>query len=166
MNYTIGNWTVVSQTTDTTSTPKTLSITDLSYDKDFTVATTSNEELILHNMTGKALSTAESIRYARTNVADVYKNSNVPATSRLAAKQGVRTLCEVQLELKATNNVSGAEVTIPAKGWICIQIPTAAMVTPEAVEYVLGRTIAAAFNKGATDENRIVELVRGDLNPM
>lgn len=166
MEYTIGNWTVKSLTTDSTETSKNLAIADLSYSKDFTVAKTTDEEVMLNNTTGATLEPVENVRYGRTRITDVYAGTDIPLPNRIAAKNGVRTLCEVRCNLSAVNSVSGDELLLPLKGWVCLQVPTASMITPQAIEYMLSRAVSACLNEGSTDGARVTEVARGDLSPL
>lgn len=165
LSYTVGDWTVVSQVTDSISTAKNFSIPDLDYGSDFSVSSNGVSEAVLTNVTGASLQSPESIRYARTPIADVYTNSDIPTSQRHAVKAGVRTLCEVKFNLLATNSTSGAEVFMPIKGWVCLQVPTANLITGTAVTYALQRAVASAFNTGVVTNTREVEVARGDLIP-
>lgn len=165
MNYTVGNWTVTSLTTDTITAAKTISIPDLDYSADFVKTEDEPTEGKIANTTGSDLSSPEVIRYAKTAVADVYNNTNIAVSERLPVRAGVRTLNEVTLVLTATNSVSGAEIRIPLRGWCCFQIPTASVVTPDAVKYLMQRTFASSYNKGSVTEDRIVDVAKGALLP-
>jgi hypothetical protein len=165
MSYTVGNWTVDSLTTDSISTAKTPSVPDLDYGNDYTVISDEPTEARLANTTGSGLMPAEYLRYGRTNVNDAYAQFDVPMQQQLPNKRGVRTLCEVQYLLKATNSVSGAEYLLPMRGWICLQTPTADMVAPQALKDLLKRTIAAAFGTGEVSGTMAIDVARGDLIP-
>lgn len=165
LSYIIGDWTIVDQITDTISTPKNLPLPDLDFASDFAVSNNGTAEATLTNITGTSLESPESIRYARTTVSDVYSGSDIPSSQRHAVKTGVRTLCEVKFTLKATNSTSGAEVFLPLKGWVCLQVPTVNLITGAAVTYALQRAVASAFNTGVVTNTREVEVARGDLIP-
>jgi transglutaminase-like putative cysteine protease len=165
MSYTIGNWTVASLTTDTISTAKTPSVPDLSYSADYTVVEDEPTQARLANVTGSGLTPVEYLRYGRTNVNDVYQSFDVPMSQQLPNKRGVRTLQEVRYVLKATNSISGAEVLLPMRGWICLEVPTADMVAPAALNELLQRTIAASFATGKVDGSQATAVARGDLIP-
>lgn len=166
MNYTMGNWTIESLVTDSIETSKNIPVVDLDYDNDFTLSKSTDEEVILVNITGQSLESPESIRFGKTRVQDIYAGLDIPAPNRISAKQGVRTLCEIRLHVRATNSVSGDEIILPFRGWICLQVPTASMVTPQAIEYLLNRTYACALKTGSVDATRVTEVARGDLSPL
>lgn len=165
MSYTVGNWTVAPQTSDTISTPKTPSIPDLSFAADYTVIKDSSDEVRLANTTSIGLMPAEYLRYGKHTVANVYQNVDVPASKRTRTTEGVRTLSEIRYNLKATNSVSGDEVVIPMRGWICLEVPTDDLVTSAALQELLMRTLATAFATGKVDASLVTDVARGDLNP-
>lgn len=165
-SYTSGNWTVSAQTTDHVSTAKNVPVVDLDYAYDFVKAKESDNEAVLINTTGASLVSPESIRFAKTPVNDVYSGSDIPASRRSQTKGGVRTLSEVKFNLKAVNSVSGEEVEIPMRGWICLQVPLASVITAAAVQYLQRRTVAASLDTGVVTETRVVSLARGDLSPL
>lgn len=165
MSYTVGNWTVASQTVDTISTPKTLSIPDLSYATDFSVQSRNKTEIRLANSTGAGLLTPEILRYVRQGEQDIYSSFNVPESQQINVRDGVVVTTEVRYLLKATNSVSGQEVILPMRGWINLKVPTADFITGQALTDLLMRTIASAFKTGATDGTLVKDLARGDLDP-
>lgn len=165
LNYTTGNWTVVDLTTDTITTPKTLTVTDLDFVHDFVKVQDTATEAKLANTTGSALSVAETIRYAKSDVKNVYTNTSVGSSNQMPVKTGTRTLVEVSALLQATNSVSGEEYLIPVRAWTCVQIPTASFISNAALEYTLGRAISAMFNTGSATIARTEDIARGSLLP-
>lgn len=163
--YTIGNWTVDQLTTDSISTAKSLSLVDLDYGDDYTVIADEPTEAKLANTTGSGLNPVEYLRYGRRTVKDVYSTFPVPDAQKCSVTDGVRTLHEVRLLLKATNSVSGEEVLLPFKGWICLEAPTADFVKPAAIELLLKRTVSCALATGSTDGTLATDVARGDLVP-
>lgn len=166
--YTAGNWSVEVLTTDTKTTAKTVSVTDMDWANDFVVSKESNgSECVLTNVTGSALVSPEVVRFQRSNIDDIYKNIKVevPNSARLPAKKGIRTYVELNLCLQATNSVSGEEYLIPFRGAMFLEMPTASLVTSDAVDYLLKRTISSLFKTGVVTDSLEVGLARGDLNP-
>lgn len=165
MNYTVGNWSVSSLTTDTIVATKNVALTDLDYVHDYAESGSSADEATMSNVTGSSFVTPEKLRYARSTVADIYAGTDVPSLNRFAVKTGLRTLTEVRFNVQAVNSVSGEEVLLPMKGWICLQVPNASLVTDAAVLYLLKRTMSCAFNTGLVDAAREAEIARGALLP-
>lgn len=166
MSYTTGNWTVTSQQTDTIATAKTLSIPDMSYAANFAVTSDEPGECKLANITGSALLPVENLRYGRTVIANVYANTEVPASSQLEVKTGVRILVESAEQLHAVNSVSGKEVDVPVRAWLCVQVPTAGIVGDKAIEHAVGRCLGAMFSTGTVTTARLEACARGSVNPM
>lgn len=165
LSYTVGSWTITDLVTDTVSAPKNLPVPDLTYASDFAVSKNDPAEAVLVNVTGASLASPESIRYAKTNINDVYVGTDIPSAQRSAVKSGVRTLCEVRFQLKAVNSVSGSEIFLPFRGWVCLQLPTANIVTGAAVTYALQRAVASTLKTGVVTNSREIEVARGDLIP-
>lgn len=165
LSYTAGNWTVVGLTTDTISTAKTLTIKDLDFVHDFVKIQDTADEAKLANVTSSALGVAETIRFAKSDVKNVYTNTTVGASNQMPVKSGIRTLVEVSTLVQATNSVSGEEYQIPVRAWTCVQVPTASFISEKVLEYALGRAISALFNTGDTSIDRVEEVARGSLLP-
>lgn len=165
MSYTTGNWTVAPLTSDTISTPKSPSIPDLDYAVDYTVTGRGTNEVSLVNTTAPGLMPQEQLRYGRTRVADVYSDTDIPASQRCNVRSGFRTLQEVRYNLKATNSVSGEELLLPMRGWICLQVPSVDFITAGALGDLLKRTISAAFGTGEVAGSQAVRVAQGDLDP-
>lgn len=165
MNYSYGDWDVKTLTVDTITTPKTLTFTDLDYAHDYAVKSTDASEGKLVNVTGSALYTPEELRFAKTNVSNIYRNTEVQTLYQADVKTGVRTLSEVKLLMKATNNVSGKETLLPLKGWMCLEIPMADVITNEAVDYLRNRVVSVTTDTGSVNSAREQEIARGALMP-
>lgn len=166
MNYTIGNWTVESMTTDSISTAKTPSIVDLDYTNDFSLISEKPTEVRLANLTGASLSPVEDIRYARQKVDDIYYlDPSIDPGNRANAKSGTSLLTELTFQLKATNTVSGEEILLPMRGRVVLVAPTVGFIGPNALKYLLLRTMSAAFGTGEVLGTQVVNMARGDLDP-
>lgn len=165
LSYTSGHWTVTSLTTDTVTTGKTLTIPDLSYAQDYAKTTDEPSEAILANLTSTALGTMEHLRYAKSDVKNVYANTSVGASNQLPVKTGVRTLVEANILIQASNSVSGEEYLIPVRAWTCVQIPTASFISDAVLGYAMGRVLGATFDTGLTTTSREESVARGSLIP-
>jgi hypothetical protein len=166
MSYTIGNWTVEPLTSDSISTAKALSLVDLDYATDYTVTERGTAEVRLANTTGAGLAPVEQLRYGRTRVKDIYASSmDVPAGQKCNSKEGIRSLHEIRYLLKATNGVSGQELLLPMRGWICLEVPTVDFISASALTDLFKRTVSAALATGKTDGTLVADVARGDLDP-
>lgn len=165
MQYTTGNWTVQSLYKDTLTTPKNLSLPDLSYATDYAKSVDEPSEAVISNITAQELIPAETIRFATQNVANVYNNTNVGAGSRLDNPTGKQILIGNTVFYRATNSVTGQEVLLPIPGHIVLKICTHPLVTTELIEDAMKRIISSAFATGSVDASRVVSLARGIMLP-
>lgn len=166
LNYTSGNWTITSLTTDTISAGKTLTIADLSYSSDFAKVEDEPSEAKLANVTGSELDSAEILRYGKSAVANIYSQSSIGASNQMPVKTGIRTLVEANVTIKAVNSVSGEEYLIPIRAWTVVQVPTASFISNSVLEYALGRCLGATFDTGLTTISREEAVARGSLLPV
>lgn len=166
MSYTVGNWTVVSHDVDTISDTKNIAVPDLDYQHDFTVKTDSANATILLNTSGTALEPSEQLRYSRERVNDIYRNTQILKANQLPSPSGARILAEDTMRFSATNSVSGAELEAPIRVWTCIESSTHNVITGDALLYALKRHIAQLFQTGAVDADMLIQLFRGDTNPI
>lgn len=163
--YTTGDWTVSKQYADTVTTKKNLAIPDLSFATDYIVVTDEPNEAVIANKTGSDLVPHETIRLARSEVANIYQGVSTDSAMMLPYKKGVQVMAEVQTSYKAVNGTSKAEYDIPLKGRLVLRLPTFSAVTDEMVADFIVRVISSAFATTKVDVSRITELVRGKLKP-
>lgn len=165
-NYTSGNWSVSDLTTDTVTTPKNISVPDLSYSVDYAKTMDEPDEAKIANITSPDLAVHETIRFARSKVTNVYQNETLVDASNVSPnKTGVQVMVELSIIYRAVNSVTGEERDIPTKGRIVLRIPSVSYVTDAIILDLFQRTVSAATKTGATNQSRIVELVRGSLLP-
>lgn len=165
LNYTSGHWTVTSLVTDTVATGKSLTIPDLSYASDYVKTSDEPTEAVLANITSTALGTMENLRFAKSDVKNVYTNTQVGASNQMPVKTGVRTLVEANVLIQAANSVSGEEYLIPIRAWTCVQVPTASFISEAVLSYVMGRALGAMFDTGVATTSREESIARGSLLP-
>lgn len=165
-NYTIGNWTVSDQYTDTVAATKNLTVPDLSYAVDFKKTTVTEDEAVISNITGADLSPHEIIRYGKSSVSNIYQGVDLVDSGSVApVKRGVQVLVELTTVYHIANSITGDEYDLPVKGRIVLRLPSMSCVTNALVLDVLQRTCGAALDTGSTGANRIVELARGSILP-
>lgn len=163
--YTTGDWTVSAQRTDTIATPKNIGIPDLKWSVDYAKVIDGTTEAKVANVTGADLLSHESVRFARSDVANIYSGVSVDSALQLSQKKGVQVMAEIDCSYKAANSVTGNEYDLPCKGRIVLRVPAFTCVTENLVTDLLIRTIASAFGTGAVNADRIMELIRGSLLP-
>lgn len=165
ISYTIGDWTVSDLVTDTLETPKSISVPDLDYAVDYTKVLDEATEAKIANTTGPDLLSHENIRFARSEVANVYAGSNTDSAMTLATRKGVQVMAEIRNTYRAANSVSGNEYDLPCTGRIVLRFPAATCVTKTLVTDLLVRTIASTLGTGAVTADRIMDLAMGALLP-
>jgi hypothetical protein len=165
LNYSVGNWTVASNEVDSISTTKSLALPDLDFSHDFSVVAGTSSESRLLNTSGTSLEPVEKLRYGRERVADIYRTIGTLKANQLPSPVGARVLAESTEILSASNSVSGAELEFPIRVWTCVESSTHNVVTGTALLWALKRHIASMFLTGQVDDEMLIRLFRGDLDP-
>lgn len=165
LDYTIGNWTIKSHEVDSISVPKTVSIPDLDYVHDFSVASADPNNVYLINVSGSALIPVERMRYGKERVSDIYRNTDIPRISQFSSPIGARAVFEDINYFTVTNAITGSEQIVPTRLWTCIESIMGNVITGEALLWSLLRHIAQMFPTGAVDDNMLIRIFRGDLDP-
>lgn len=165
LNYTVGDWTIVSNETDTISTPKTLSIPDMDFAHDFSVVGESAKEAQLINTSGATLEPVERLKFGRDKVNDIYRSLDVLKPNQLPSPVGIRLLAENTEMLTASNSTTGAELTVPIRVWTCIETSTHNTVTGQALLWALLRHVGTLFKTGTVTDAMLISMARGDLDP-
>lgn len=164
-NYTIGDWTVSDMITDAVATPKNISVPDLSYAVDYKKILDEATEGKIANITGPDLMSHEDVRYARSDVNNVYAGVSMDTALMLPQKKGVQVMCELTNTYRAVNAKTGNEYDLPCKGRIVLRFPAFTCVTDDLIKDLLVRTIATAFDTGLTSVSRVTDMAMGSLLP-
>lgn len=164
-DYTIGDWKVSDLVTDTLTTAKNISVPDLSWVADYTKVLDGPEEAKVANTTGPDLISHENVRFARSEVANIYTGVNSDSAMVMPMKKGVQVMCELSSTYRAANKVSGNEYDLPCKGRIVLRFPASTCVTQALVTDLLIRTIASAYGTGAVTAQRMMDMAMGALLP-
>lgn len=165
MPYTTGDWTVSAQYTDTIATPKNVSVPNLDWSNDYAKVVDGSSEAKIANVTGADLLSHENVRFARSDVNNIYSGVVVDSALQLSQKKGVQVMAEIETSYKAANSVTGNEYDLPCKGRIVLRLPAFTCVTEDLVKDLLVRTIASAFGTGSVTVDRIMDMIRGSLLP-
>lgn len=163
--YTTGDWTVNRQIVDTIATPKNISVPNLSWTADYAKVLDSASEAKVANVTGADLLSHESVRFARSDVANIYQGVDVDSALMLSQKKGVQVMAELSNSYRAANSVTGNEYDLPCKGRIVLRVPAFSCVTEELITDLLVRTIACVFGTSAVNADRLMDIIRGSLLP-
>lgn len=163
--YTAGDWTVSKQYVDSVAATKNIAIPDLSFASDYVIVSDEPNEVVIANKTGADLISHETIRFARSEVANIYQGVQTDSALVLPYKKGVQVMAEIQTSYKAVNGTSKAEYDVPVKGRIVLRVPTFGAVTDDMVADLVVRTISAAYATGSVNISRVTDLILGKLKP-
>jgi hypothetical protein len=161
VSYTVDNWAVSTQPDDTITAGKTLPIFDLDFENDWSRDKSDNDYSTFANISTDAIGAPETIQYRHTRINDVYANLDVPSAYRYQIRTGDRAVVSVLSHVKCVNSVSGETVIMPIRARLDVSIPNASFIKKDLLEYAIGRVIAAAFDTGSIDSNRLIAVERG-----
>lgn len=165
LSYTVGNWSIVSREVDTITVPKSMSVTDLDYAHDYSVAASSAGRSELLNISGSSLEPVERFRYTDITVDNIFHGIDVPDSARLCPKKGRGVLVETIFFLEATNGVSGETLMFPLRFQTKVESITHNVVAKPAIDWALARHIGACLQTGSTDGSLLLAAFRGDTDP-
>lgn len=154
---------------DSSSAKINMSLPALDYDKDFALVENGANAVILSNTTGP-VDQPETIRYAISDVSNIYKNSDIQPIHRQDGVRGKKVLISVRDTARVTLG-SGDTVDYPVKAGITLEYPLSADLTPSDFFEVVSRCAAATQDylkntvAGTADSNLMASIVRGALNP-
>lgn len=164
-NYTLGNWTVSDDYSDTVTATKSLAIPDLDFKHDFSKKEDEPTSASIVNTTSAGLNPSETVKFGYSTVANIYTNTDVDAAAYAPSKRGVQVMAEISENYKAVNSVTGDEVILPCKGRVVLRFPSMSCVNETLIKDLLYRSISASLSTGSTDATRIIELAKGSLLP-
>lgn len=151
--------------TDTIATPKAVSIPDLDFASDFAAKSTKDGLVILTNITSP-LDRPENLRFAYSEIANVYEGTKVDPSYLGTSKRGVSVLCQVTDIFSLTDSEDTAyRVDLPVSAHIVLRIPACEYITPDMAKALVLRAVSGLFATGAVTSSRIASLLRGSLEP-
>lgn len=151
--------------TDTIAVAKSLSIPDLDYTVDFTPKSTKDGVAIITNVTSP-LDRPENIRFAYSEIANVYEGTKVDPGYLGTSKRGVSLLCQVTDIYSLTDDTDTAyRVDLPVSAHIVLRLPACEYITPDMAKALVVRTVSSMFGTGQVSSARIAALLRGSLLP-
>jgi hypothetical protein len=165
LNYVVGNWTVVSKEVDTISTAKPLTVVDIDYAHDYSVASQTAGRTDLLNTSGTSLDPVERFVYQNVSVDNIFHGMPVPDSAKNCPKKGRGVIIEHMFLLEATNSVSGETLVFPLRLRTQCETITLNVVTKAALDWALPRHIGGILETGSTDSTLIMDAFRGDTDP-
>lgn len=152
--------------TDTIVATKNVAIPDLDYAHDFHTSQDVPGEVIMTNITSP-LDRGETIRFAITNVKDVYTNSGIDPAYQAASHQGVSLVVQVndtwRYEDAATPTAD--KVDLPISAHLVIKAPKTSFLGADDYLSIAKRVNSLLFGTGQVTSARLMMMLKGALDP-
>lgn len=137
----------------------------VNYGADFRVKSDEPGEAIITNLSSPVVY-PERYRFSVTDVKNVYTGSNIEPSLYSPTKTGTSLLVQLTEVWKVTDTVdTSLEVALPVSAHIVIKVPNHELVTPAAVQTLVGRLISGLYETGSESTTRITAMLRGSLKP-
>lgn len=138
----------------------------LNYGADFRVVMDEPGEVHLTNLTSPVVF-PEKIRFAVSDVKNVYTGKAIEPSMYSPTKSGTSLLVQVTEVWKRTDSANPlVEVALPVSAQLVIKVPNDELVTPAAIEALVGRCLSGLYETGATTTTRLTAMLRGSLKPL
>lgn len=137
----------------------------LNFGADFRVKTQASSEAVLTNTTSP-LDRPEKVRFARTEVKDIYANTDIDPSVYAPSRKGLSIVAQVTEVLSVTDtNDAEYRVDLPVSAHLVLRTPANEHITPEIVFDVIGRLVSTLYDTGSSEASRLNALLRGSLLP-
>lgn len=152
--------------TDTIATTKDVALPDLDYAHDFRVSQDTPGEVIMINTTSP-MDRGETIRFAITNVKDVYTNTGVDAAYQAASHQGVSLVVQVNdtWRYEDATAPTASKVDLPISAHLVIKVPKTSFLGADDHLSIAKRVFSLLFDTGSVTSARLMTLLKGALDP-
>lgn len=137
----------------------------LNFGADFKVKSDEPNEVVITNLTSPVVY-PERMRISSSEVVNVYNGSSIEPSLYSPTKRGTSLLVQLTEIWKVTDTDNPSyEIALPVSAHLVIKVPNHELVTPAAVENLVGRTISGLYETGQTTTTRLTALLRGSLKP-
>lgn len=159
--------------TDKVSTTKNIAVPQLSYAENFSKDSKKsvNGEIVINNTT-TPMDQPERVRFALSNIKNIYDGTDVSLSSRAVSQAGVSLLVQLNDILRVTPDqgetccCEPGYMDFPISTHIVIRTPLTQYITADTVMTVVKRNIAFLFGAGSdVTSARLNEMLRGSLLP-
>lgn len=139
--------------------------TGLDYPVNFAVKSdVPGECKIVNNTT--PLDRPEIIRFAYSEIEDVYKNTNIDPSVYGASRKGVQILVQLSEVWSLTDTVDASyRVDLPISAHIVLKVPACEYITNSDILGAVNRLMGGLYVDKTVDTNRLQALLRGSLKP-
>lgn len=137
----------------------------VNYAADFKVKSDEPGEVILTNLTSPVVY-PERMRISSSDVANIYAGSSIEPSLFAPTKRGTSLLVQLTENWKVTDTADpNYEIALPVSAHLVIKVPNHELITPAAVQTLVGRLISGLYETGSQDTTRLTALLRGSLKP-
>lgn len=150
-----------------TSSSKSWAANDLNFSDNFARVNprSATTELILANR-NSPLDRVETLRYAYSQVANVYTGTGLDASLQSQNKRGVSILAQVRETLKVVDSDLQTSVVLPFEAHLVLRIPQHEVVGVTEVYQLISRLLGMYYEDADTHTDaRVSALLRGALAP-
>lgn len=121
------------------------------------------KEAIITNITCP-VDRPEKIRYAYSDIANVYSGTGIEPSVFAPTKRGVSLLVQATNVISVTDSVDADyRVDLPVSYHLVIKVPASEHITAADVQTGIGRLLSGLFYSGVTTTDRLEALLRGSL---
>lgn len=137
----------------------------VNYGADFRVKSDEPTEAIITNLTSPTVF-PERIRFSVSDVSNIYQGTSIEPSLYAPTKRGVSVLVQVTENWTVTDSSDATyQVALPVSAHLVIKVPNHELVTPAAVQTLVGRLVSCLYETGDEGTTRIGSLLRGSLLP-
>lgn len=137
----------------------------VNFESDYRVREDEPDNVVITNLTAPQ-GKPESFRFAYSEIADVYKGTDIEPALRTQTKRGVQCLVRLDETWDVKDSADPTyEVALPVSAHLVLKIPNSDMITSEQVQYLVGRLVSGLYSTGSTELDRLTALLRGSLKP-
>lgn len=143
-----------------------ITIPSVNFGADFRIQKSTTSDLMLSNMTSP-LGYPEKVRFAASEVADIYSGTTVDRALYAPSRKGVSFLCQLTDTYSVTDDTDAAyEVALPMEAHLVCKVPANANITAAMVKTFISRLLATLFETDDTSmESRVDALLHMSLEP-
>lgn len=137
----------------------------LDFATDFRVKEETPKEVKLVNITSP-LDRPEVLRFAYSEVADVYKNTSIDKTVYAPTTKGVQILAQVMDTFSLTDDTDASyRVDLPVSAHLVIKVPANENISIADIQGIVNRLNGCLFEGKTTATARLDAILRGSLTP-
>lgn len=135
------------------------------FDSDFRVKSETVDEVRIVNTTSP-IDRPETIRFAYSEIKDVYNNTSIDSSVYAASRKGVQILAQINEVFSLTDSVDASyRVDLPVSAHIVIRVPACEYISSSDILDLVKRLNGALYDQQTVNSDRLQALLRGSLKP-